>query len=232
MCSNKRTKPGITEIDYNGDRIIDDADNAECINQFFASVFTEENTSTIPKLADTDNITYLETLTVTEQKVKKLLAKLKTDKSPGPDGIHNNVIYEAREQLLYPLTELFRTTIETGDIPPEWKMADVVPIFKKGLKSDPNNYRPVSLTSTIGKLLESLVRSAVQDHLVCNKLMCHDQHGLPFRSGRSCCTQLLEVINDWSQSIDDGDTVDTVYLDYRNAFDSIPHLRLLSKLES
>ena len=108
---------------------------------------------------------------------------------------------------------MFRTSIETGDIPPEWKMADVVPIFKKGLKSDPNNYRPVSLTSTIGKLLETLVRNAIQDHLVCNKLMCDEQHG--FRSGRSCCTQLLEVINNWSQAIDDGDTVDTVYLDYR-----------------
>ena len=222
------TKPVITEIDYNGVKIIDDADKAECLNQFFASVFTEENTSII--LADIDNITYLETITVTEQKVKKLLAKLKTNKSPGPDGIHNKVIYEAREQLLYPLTEMFRTSIETGDIPPEWKMADIVPIFKKGLKSDPNNYRPVSLTSTIGKLLETLVRNAIQDHLVCNKLMCDEQHG--FRSGRSCCTQLLEVINDWSQAIDDGDTVDTVYLDYRKAFDSVPHLRLLSKLES
>ena len=65
-------------------------------------------------------------------------------------------------------------------------MADVVPIFKKGLKSDPNNNRPVSLTSTIGKLLETLVRNAIQDHLVCNKLMCDEQHG--FRSGRSCGT--------------------------------------------
>ena len=89
------SKPGITEIDYDGVRISDDADKAECLYQFFASVLTEENTFTIPKLTDIDNITYLETLTVTEQKVKKLLAKLKTDKSPGPDGIHNKVIFKA-----------------------------------------------------------------------------------------------------------------------------------------
>ena len=82
------SKPGITQLDYNRVRITDDADKAECLNQFFASVFTEENTPTIPKLADIDNVTYLETLTVTEHKVKKLLAKLKTDKSPGPDDIH------------------------------------------------------------------------------------------------------------------------------------------------
>ena len=113
------SKPGITEIDYYGVRITDDADKAECLSQFFASVFSEENTSTIPNLTDINNITYLETLTVTEQKVKKLLAKLKTDKSPGPDDIYNKVIYEAREQLLYPLTELFRISIETGDVPPE-----------------------------------------------------------------------------------------------------------------
>ena len=95
-------------------------------------------------------------------------------------------------------------------------MADVVPYLKKGLKSDPNNYRPVSLISTISKLLETfwkllVFRNAIQDHLVCNKLMCDAQHG--FRSGRSCCTQLLEVNNDWSQAIYDGDAVDTVYLD-------------------
>ena len=107
-------------------------------------------------MSDIDNITYLKTLTVTEHKVKQLLAKLKTDRSQGPDGIHYKVIYEARDQLLYPLTELFRTSTETGDIPAEWKMAYVVPMFKKGLKSDPNNYRPVSTTPTVGKLLETV----------------------------------------------------------------------------
>ena len=104
----------------------------------------------------------------------------------------------------------------------------LVGVMYRSPNSSVNNYRPVSLTSTIGKLLETLVRNASQDHLVCNKLMCDEQHG--FRSGRSCCTQLLEVINDWSQAIDDG--VDTVYLDYCKAFDSAPHLSLLSKLES
>ena len=123
----------------------------------------------------------MDSLDITDAKVKKLLAKLKTDKFPGPDCIYNKVIYmyEAREKLHCPLTELFRS-IRSGEIPPEWKMADVVPIFKKGLKSDPNNYRPVSLTSTVGKFLETLVRDAIQAHLRNNKLIYDEQHG--FRS--------------------------------------------------
>ena len=127
-----KSKAGITELEYNEMMFTEDIDKAECLNGFFSSVFTREDTRIIPRLQEKESITVLESLEVTETQVKKLLAKLKTDKSPGPDCIHNKVIYEAREQLLSPLTELFRSSIKSGEIPPEWKMADVVPIFKKG----------------------------------------------------------------------------------------------------
>ena len=111
-----------------------------------------------------------------------------------------------------------------------WKTAEVVPIFKKGKKSDPNNYRPVSLTSSVCKLVETVIRDAIFKHLESNELLTDAQYG--FRKGRSCCTQLLDSMKDWANAIDEGYSMDIIYLDYRKAFDSVPHERLLNKLEA
>ena len=112
----------------------------------------------------------------------------------------------------------------------QWKEANIVPIYKKGKKSDPNNYRPVSLTSTVSKIMETILRDEIVSHLEGNNLISPDQHG--FRSGRSCITQLMESIHDWVDSLERKQPVDVVYLDYKKAFDSIPHERLLVKLHA
>ena len=113
-------------------------------------------------------------------------------------------------------------------LPSEWKLADVTPIFKKGKKTDPNNYRPVSLTSSSCKLLETMIRDDIIKHLEEKNLLSKEQHG--FRSGHSCNTQLLEVVHDWAEAAELLYPVDIVYLDYQKAFDSVPHERLLNKL--
>ena len=107
----------------------------------------------------------------------------------------------------------------------------IVPIYKKGKKSDPNNCRPVSLTSTVSKIMkQSLEFPEIVSHLEGNNLISPDQHG--FRSGRSCITQLMESIHDWVDSLERKQPVDVVYLDYKKAFDSVPHERLLVKLHA
>ena len=88
----------------------------------------------------------------------------------------------------------------------------MVPIFKKGKKSDPANYRSVSLTFIVGKVMEKIVRTHVIHHLEQNKLMCDEQHG--FMGGRFCSTQLLEVCDEWTNEIYNGHNVDCIYLDY------------------
>ena len=118
--------------------------------------------------------------------------------------------------------------MESGILPLSWKQANVVPIFKKGKRNDPNNYRPVSLTSSSCKLLETLIRDEVIKHQDDNNLLSVAQHG--FRSGHSCNTQLMEVLSDWAESEENNHPVDVVYLDYRKAFDSVPHERLLNKI--
>ena len=165
-----------------------------------------------------------------KKELKKLLDKLKIDKSPGPDRIHNRVLYETRDVILEPLTKLLTTSLESGKLPDDWKTANVTPIFKKGKKSDPNNYRPVGLTSAVCKLIETIIRDEIVNDVENQNLLSPAQHG--FRSHMSCSTQPIEVIHDWAHSLDDNTPVDSIYLDYRKAFDSVPFERLLAKLHA
>ena len=102
--------------------------------------------------------------------------------------------------------------------------------FKKGSKNEPCNCRPVILTSIVCKLLEKIIRKHMIDHLDNNSFISNYQYG--FRSGRSCVLQLLDVMEDWSNHIDNGIPFTTVYLDFAKAFDIVPHQRLIKKLSS
>ena len=112
----------------------------------------------------------------------------------------------------------------------DWKKANVTPIFKKGSKGDPGNYRPVSLTSVACKLMESILRDAVTDHLDRNRLIRRSQHG--FTKGRSCATNLLEFLEKVTLAADEGTAMDVVFLDFAKAFDKVPRERLLKKLHA
>ena len=107
--------------------------------------------------------------------------------------------------------------METGRIPLDWKKAEVTAIFKKGRKSTAGNYRPVSLTCVICKVLETIIRNAMVQHMDEYNLYSNSQHG--FRKGRSCTTQLLQVMETLTQFIDEGNNIDIIYLDFRKAFE-------------
>ena len=171
----------------------------------------------------------LNEISVSEQQIKNALESLKVGKSPGPDGVHPRVLKELAVQLAQPLKLLFDKTMLDGKLPSKWKEAEVSPIFKKGDKHLPGNYRPVSLTSVICKVFEGFVRNSLFNHLVENDLLSDSQFG--FCKGRSCVTQLLVTLNEWLDCIDRKIPVDAAYLDFRKAFDSVPHERLLTKLK-
>ena len=101
---------------------------------------------------------------------------------------------------------------------------------KKGDRAAPANNRPVSLTLCICKVLEGIVRDAIYDHLHVNNILCNEQFG--FRSGRSCSLQLLEALQEWSCMADKGVGCDILYLDHSKVFDTVPHEKLLRKLEA
>jgi hypothetical protein len=158
--------------------------------------------------------------------VQDQLKKLNPSKSAGPDGLHARFLREAQDELVRPLTILFNKSIQEGKLPQDWKCGQISPIFKKG-KSAAGNYRPVSLTSIACKMLEGIIRSALLDHMKATFTDC--QHG--FMSGRSCTTQLLDTVDIWTRLLDEGNAVDVIFLDFAKAFDSVPHQRLLTKLQ-
>ena len=125
---------------------------------------------------------------------------------------------------------LFSRSLETNQIPEIWKCANISPIYKKGKKDDVNNYRPVSLTCILCKILESIIRDKVMEHFTINKLFTNRQFG--FLKGRSTVTQLLQILDDWTEALESGGRIDVIYTDFEKAFDKVPHRRLLSKLKS
>ena len=150
--------------------------------------------------------------------------------SAGPDGFHPRILKELSKSIMIPLCKISNKSIMEGRLPNEWKEAHITPIHKKGPKTSPGNYRPVSLTSVVGKLMESIVRDKLVSHMMENQLFCDAQHG--FVPGRSCMTQLLVTLELWSEMMDVGDPIDVIYLDFRKAFDTVPHKRLIRKLEA
>jgi len=148
----------------------------------------------------------------------------------GPDGIHPLLLKECAATVAEPLALIFSKSYSTGTLPSDWKTAQVVPIFKKGSRTDAANYRPISLTSIPCKIMESMIKDKMQQFLDKNNSITEAQHG--FVSGRSCLTNLLEALECWTKALDEGYGLDIIYLDYRKAFDSVPHQRLMVKLKS
>ena len=179
--------------------LISPLQKAELLNSYFSGVFTSENLETLPGILDFNYERSLSVVNVINEIVYHKLINLKSSKSAGPDGIHPKVLKETAAQLCVPLTILFNRSLDEELLPEDWKRANVIPIFKKGEISDPGNYRPISLTSTMCKVLESIIRESIIEHMTSNNLISNTQHG--FLPKRSCVTQLLTSMEYWTDEI-------------------------------
>jgi Reverse transcriptase (RNA-dependent DNA polymerase)/Endonuclease-reverse transcriptase len=228
--SKTKAKTGIGPLkDADGRPTANDNEMAEILNRAFAAVFTIENGVNIPtKECETDvNLT---DICITEKLIIEKINGLKKDSAPGPDNIHPMLLKELKNILCKPLAIIFRFSVDNGVVPQDWKRAKVVPIYKKGSKSDPGNYRPVSLTSVPCKILESLIKDAVMNHLINENLIKQSQHG--FMPGRSCTTNLTMFLDSLTKAVDEGKAADIFYLDFAKAFDKVPHKRLMVKVRA
>ena len=169
-------------------------------------------------------------IAVSKDGVIKLLKGLNLSKALGPDELHPRVLKELATELGPVFAHLIQQSIDTGEIPKEWSLANICPLFKKSDRSHACNYRPVSLTCVPCKLLEHIVCSNIMAHLDEYTLLSDRQHA--FRKGHSCETQLTSVINDFAKILDNRGQVDTFILDFEKAFDTPPHELLKSKLFS
>ena len=160
--------------------------------------------------------------------VREHLSGLNAHKSMGPSGMHPCVLRELADVTSELLSIIFEKSWRTGEVPEDWRIANVTPVFKKGRKEDPGNYRPVSLTSVPGKVLEQLVLDAISKHLEEKKVMRGSQHG--FTKGKLCLTSLVAFYDGITSRVDGGRAVDVIYLDFSKAFNSVSHDILLAKL--
>ena len=199
---------------------------AELFNEHFASVFSQRTLDDPPPLQTTSPGQALTDVILTTKEVLEALSSLDTNKASGPDGITSRLLKETAEQIAPSLTQLFNQSLSCGTVPDNWKLANVVPVYKKGNKTHVENYRPISLLSIVSKVLERCVITKIRDHLL--TFVNDAQHG--FRPGRSCTTQLLEVLNFIGALLDAGKQTDVVYLDMSKAFDKVDHAALVRKL--
>ena len=220
---------GISALKSNGKKFTDRKSISEILNTQFKSVFTKKTSSKIPELP---GVTFpsIKDLKITEFGVFKLLDKIDVSKASGPDCIPGRILQNLARELAPVLHFIFEQSLNTGDLPAEWTLANVAPIFKKGSKLQAVNYRPVSLTCISCKLFEHIVCKHILGHLEDHEILTDLQHG--FRSGRSCETQLITTFHDIASAYNKkGSQIDIAVLDFSKAFDTVPHDGLLSKLK-
>jgi len=225
--SLKKDSCGVAPLREDGILKSASTDKANILNRQFSSVFTKPDSTELPDLGASP-FPDMKNISISKQGVAKLLKGLNPHKAAGPDAIKPRLLKECAEEISPILTLIFTKSLQTGLVPTDWNQANVTPVFKKGEKFKPSNYRPVSLTCIACKLLEHIVVSNTLDHLDINNILVDNQHG--FRARRSCETQLVGFVHDLTQSIKRGQ-VDVAIMDFSKAFDVVDHRRLLYKLK-
>ena len=172
----------------------------------------------------------LEQIVITQNEVEDILKILDTSKATGPDMINPRLLKEASFILKYPLCRLFNMSLATCNFPSEWKLANVTPVFKKDCPSSLKNYRPISLISVVGKVMERCVYKHIYNYLLTNRIVTSNQSG--FTPGDSAINQLLYITNEFGKALDEGKEIRVIFCDISKAFDRVWHKGLLRKLKS
>ena len=226
--SKLTVRPEITAMkNKQGTLVDDDKEMTNIIGSYFKEVFSEESTGEMPEM-DNQCENQIGEVKICRVALQRILEKLNVNKSCGPDNMHPHLLQKTARMISVPLKIIFEKSLSSGECPEDWRTANVTPIHKKGDRTEPNNYRPVSLTSQVCKVLETIVREKIVKHMRDNRLFSNSQHG--FREGRSCLTNLLETLEQWTKILDEGDCIDVAYLDFRKAFDLVSHWHLLYKM--
>ena len=211
------------------DLITDNVDKAKRFNEFFCS-HSNINTqgANLPAFADTGD-PHLDDVTVSPDEINDILKSLKTGKATGPDGISPRMLKEAASSIAPSLAHLINFSLQSHVFPAIWKRANVIPLYKKNDKSKFNNYRPISLISCVGKVMERVVFKNVFNHFKDNNLFTPFQSG--FMPGDSTVNQLVHVYHLINQALDKQKEVRIVFCDISKAFDRVWHDGLIYKLQ-
>lgn len=227
--SKKVGAPSVGPLKSNSGRLTADCgEMAELFATKFSQVYTtHELSAPLPhqRLAPGEILTNID---ISIDDVRNVISSLESDSSMGPDGIHPCLL-KSCTNLISPLHMIFKQSLREGRLPANWKRSTIVPIFKKGSRHIPLNYRPISLTSVCCKSLEKLIAKGLYEYLESHNALSSDQFG--FRRGRTVDDQLLLVYNDVTSWVDSGYVVDIVLFDFSKAFDVVCHTTLVTKLK-
>ena len=247
LKSSKTDAQGIAVLKKDGKVCTNDVDQANLLNSQFHSVFSVRAPLNLMKLCHTTMLNgasslvsllpeslqckfpIMKDIVISTAGVTKLLSDLNVSKAAGPDAIRPIVLKQLSQEISPVIALIFQTSLDSGTVPAEWKTAQVCPLFKKGDKTDPANYRPISLTCILCKTMEHIVASTLTRHFNQNDILYDLQHG--FRERRSCETQLIQLVEDLARNMTSGKQTDLILLDFSKAFDKVNHLKLLYKLQ-
>ena len=212
-------------VNHNGRFRNNPIDQAKLFNEYFEGQFSEASKYNIDLDYRNDAVNDID---FSYDRVLKILRDINVNKAAGPDGINGRVLKNCREGIAYPLSCLFRISYNSGHVPNEWKLANVVPVHKKGTKTSVENYRPISLTCLTMKVFEKIVRDELFSK--CRDKLDQRQHG--FVPEKSCTTQMAIYVESLCLSINANIRTDVVYFDFAKAFDSVSHDIILQKLKT
>ena len=210
-----------------GNITTDRTEIAGILNDQFESVFSVDD-GIEPVFANRTEFICSDESIISRSDIILRLEKLDCNKAPGGDNITQHVLKNCSESLSCALEIIFGKSLIEGDVPNEWREANVTPLFKKGSKLAASNYRPVSLTSVCCKIMEGIIRDRITSHLNLHKLISSSQHGFVYK--KSCITNLLECQQVVSGLLNENKSVDVLYTDFEKAFDKVSHKKLLIKL--
>lgn len=201
----------------------------EELNDAFAAIVHDPNAQEYLMADSCDRENCFNLASVTVREVARALKTVKTVSSAGADGLPGIVIRNLADAIASNITFVFNSSIATNIFPDVWKLANIVPVYKcKGSKTDPSNYRPISILPLVARTFEKLICTQLASYCTYTNVIPPNQHG--FRKSGSCETALIAATDHWLQCVDQGEIVATLLIDLSKAFDTIPHQRLLCKL--
>ncbi|KAL9980683.1 hypothetical protein ACROYT_G009301 [Oculina patagonica] len=227
----------ICDRNHDGVILTHDLKKAEYFNDFFVNV-SEDLTKQLDPLDLSSLNTFITRITPTrdytylnwELVKNKLIKAANPKKATGPDHVSPRDLSIIGDSVIHSLLPIFTKSVRDASFPSSWKLSRVNPIFKKGSPTDANNYRPISLLSIPGKILEDIVSDTLNNHMDTQGLLCNNQWG--FRKNYSTESLLLHLTETWRNALDKGQKVGVLFIDFRKAFDTVNHTILQEKLKA